>query len=677
MAIIKDSSELKDIFNGLFEDGSDGKATAQPAKPSPSVSPAASQTVSLKGFLKRTDNAFTLITDGGLVFKIIPRNKPADDYTGGKQVTVTGIQQGDVIADASLTEPGASISTGNKKVKTENQAQLTDLAKSVKKFLSAFGAKISGLVTARPGYKYVDGIITKIPAIVAVVEKKTNLSSLNRDEILPSSFDNYDVEVVSASPRDLLIYRFAKENADAALVAKSLKPTLLESMVADNTWPKELAGSAEALEVVTDIDNRPPANARLDEVNEAMTLVCHVSPEGGWKTLGPFLDDTNDHLQVAMYDFSAPQIYESLKTIARRGASMKLVYDGNPAANVGKGTKIKDVKEDTIVKGIKRIAGRNFEFVKAWKGNGGICSNAYHIKVAVKDGKEFWLSSGNWQSSNQPSEDFDNNINLLPKYNREWNILVSNKKLAETYFRFIEWDFSRSENKPEAEEVEIALPEVYLPEEELEFRETARYMLFPPKKFVFTRNNPVRIQPILSPDNYMEHALKVIRSAKQKLYFQNQYIKISAEITSEYDELLSELKDKSNDHNVDCRIILRVENTNDARTMLDDLQAYGFNMSRIKLMTNTHTKGIIADSETIIIGSHNWSNSGVQFNRDASLLIYNGGVAQYYEDVFLHDWERRTKVMRDEEVFAMPSTETEADVLAENMVQLDWREYLG
>ena len=32
----------------------------------------------------------------------------------------------------------------------------------------------------------------------------------------------------------------------------------------------------------------------------------------------------------------------------------------------------------------------------------GLWASAYHIKVAVRDGETFWLSSGNWQSSNQP-----------------------------------------------------------------------------------------------------------------------------------------------------------------------------------------------------------------------------------------------------------------------------------
>jgi phosphatidylserine/phosphatidylglycerophosphate/cardiolipin synthase-like enzyme len=217
---------------------------------------------------------------------------------------------------------------------------------------------------------------------------------------------------------------------------------------------------------------------------------------------------------------------------------------------------------------------------------------------------------------------------------------------------------------------------MYLPEAEPEVREVSRYMLFQPKKFVFTKTRPVKIQPVLSPDNYLEEGLKIIKSATKTLYFQNQYIKINADVTPEYEELLNELKDKTNDDSIDCRIILRTQRTDDTRLMLDNLQAYGFNMAKVKVMTNTHTKGIIADSEVVMIGSHNWSNAGVQFNRDASLVIYNEGVAQYYQDVFMHDWDRRTQKKHDEESVIIPDTGTETALMADNVTKLDWKAYL-
>jgi hypothetical protein len=54
----------------------------------------------------------------------------------------------------------------------------------------------------------------------------------------------------------------------------------------------------------------------------------------------------------------------------------------------------------------------------------------------VRDGNTVWLSSGNWQSSNQPDVDpFEPNAEPLPagfqrKYNRDYHAIVVNEQLA-------------------------------------------------------------------------------------------------------------------------------------------------------------------------------------------------------------------------------------------------------
>ena len=54
---------------------------------------------------------------------------------------------------------------------------------------------------------------------------------------------------------------------------------------------------------------------------------------------------------------------------------------------------------------MKRVATERFRSEFASIGSGGTFASAYHIKVAVRDHAAFWLSSGNWQSSNQPAID--------------------------------------------------------------------------------------------------------------------------------------------------------------------------------------------------------------------------------------------------------------------------------
>ncbi len=673
MSINKNNGSLTDIFKDFYAEGSDGTGISQDPPTNDTDLIINFETAVFEGRLFRQNEALYFETLGGGIFKVEMEETVSTGQLLDQRIKIQGIQVEDTITNAIPYRTVTPVTQN--RFRGLNKEQWAPLIEAVRAFASAYIASVDGLLTARPGYKYINGEITKIPAILAIVDKKINYASLNRGQLLPEKFQNYDVEVVEASPEDYIKYKELPNNKELASVLPLMEPSLLESMVIDGTDTE--TNLPEAGEMRTGYV--PPPNVQLEEVTAAMTLICHVSPEGGWKTLAPFLEDTNEQLQVAMYDFSAPHLFEKLKSILKQGISLKLVYDSKEATNVGKGTKLYDVEETKIITSFKRIAGNGFEYMPAWKGNDGICNNAYHVKVAVKDKKSFWLSSGNWQSSNQPDKDFEVDPKMTKDYNREWNVVVTNEKLAKIFHAFIDWDFEKSGEKPEAALFEsVSLPDLYTEKAELEDAQINSLVLFPPRKFVFTRTKPLRIQPVFTPDNYIEHALSVIRLATETLYFQNQYIKISANVTPEYEELLYALRDVTNDNRIDCRIILRTPfSTADKMKMMNDLQAYEFNMSKIRFMNNTHTKGIIVDGKTMLIGSHNWSGSGVQFNRDASLVIYDTGVAQYYQDIFLHDWERRTARGRQTDTFMVTSTGMETGFLEEELVQLDWKEYLA
>ena len=74
--------------------------------------------------------------------------------------------------------------------------------------------------------------------------------------------------------------------------------------------------------------------------------------------------------------------------------------------------------------------------------------------------------------------------------------------------------------------------------------------------------------------------------------------------------------------------------------MLQTFQHRGFKIGEhVKLMPKTHTKGVIVDSNSVALGSHNWSPIGTLHNRDATLIFRDAPeIAQYYERVFLNDW---------------------------------------
>jgi phosphatidylserine/phosphatidylglycerophosphate/cardiolipin synthase-like enzyme len=73
--------------------------------------------------------------------------------------------------------------------------------------------------------------------------------------------------------------------------------------------------------------------------------------------------------------------------------------------------------------------------------------------------------------------------------------------------------------------------------------------------------------------------------------------------------------------------------------------------AQVRVLANTHTKGIIVDGKRVLLGSHNWSAAGVTLNRDASLIFDDQQVAQYYLEAFELDWDRAREPRFDEAAF--------------------------
>ena len=61
--------------------------------------------------------------------------------------------------------------------------------------------------------------------------------------------------------------------------------------------------------------------------------------------------------------------------------------------------------------------------------------------------------------------------------------------------------------------------------------------------------------------------------------------------------------------------------------------------------TTGHAKGLVAD-QAAVVGSANWSGSGLGANREAALLIDASAVAEYFAATHEHDWRAATPLPR-------------------------------
>jgi phosphatidylserine/phosphatidylglycerophosphate/cardiolipin synthase-like enzyme len=175
--------------------------------------------------------------------------------------------------------------------------------------------------------------------------------------------------------------------------------------------------------------------------------------------------------------------------------------------------------------------------------------------------------------------------------------------------------------------------------------------VLPPKPI--PRGRKISVQPLLTPDAegavYCDAVLDLINSATESLWFQIPYIAMPSkprQRRGRIDDLIAALTDKLLNL-PEARLLLRYESS--AFSGYSHAAWYfktkGVNVrERLRVISDHHTKGMIVDGERVLIGSHNWSKSGVTLNRDASLLFHDQEVAQYFAEAFEIDWDRADRI---------------------------------
>ncbi len=506
-------------------------------------------------------------------------------------------------------------------------------------------ATIPGVISAQVGYRESGGKFTTEPAIIVTVLRKRPQSQIPPHELISAIFRDLPVDVVQASIAEQLAFA---ERQPAPLAGGA--PDLL---IRPLPWKAEPSAGPTLL--AQGNNYVPPTNITLAEVNAPMTVLCHVSPDAGWPTLKAFIGAIQERLTLAMYDLSAPHIVRRLGGQIRsiRG-KLECIIDPSDTKN-GKNGELEET--DALQRLDNTIAQMDIVWASVKK-TGSLFATSYHSKVAVADGRRFWLSSGNWQHSNQPDIDPINkpeHVREAKKRNREWHVIVDHPGLATMFERFIRYDRDQSrpfDNKPK----KLREIDLFVASDDI-----AESFLAAPRQFFepLEVSERLRVQPLLTPDNFLDHIIPLIESATERLYIQNQYfwIQEAENGPAKFRKLADAITDRLN-NGVDVKLIFRTpdfgDKGNKVRDMLQTLQHRGFEMGEhVRMQSKTHTKGVIVDSKSVAIGSHNWSVSGVLDNRDASLIFHGApAVAQYFERVFLMDWGSLAREVLPTELFA-------------------------
>ncbi|MEN3332217.1 MAG: hypothetical protein V7641_1582 [Blastocatellia bacterium] len=511
------------------------------------------------------------------------------------------------------------------------------------------------VLSVRLGYAFKEGWITNERALVITVRQKHSPAALREAGIspLPETYMGLPIEVTNPAIEELVTLARGTAATEAAFAAPA-------------TMREEIAYTS-------------PVGVSLKQLHAQMRVIAHVSPDAGWPRLSTFLAATKKRLVVGMYDFGAPHIADAVAAAGKQVSFKKLTLVMQHGEDVGDGTKANDLTDDQVVEKFSEAFPNKFEnaWVKIGRVNGWVASS-YHIKVAVQDQRVFWLSSGNWQSSNQPNGDpLNENPQRrmwLEKFNREWHVVVENPDLAKVFEAHLLHDFNNNLGVSEHErQPAVDLPDLLIPDEFFmpsPHERTSPFQYFKP----FDENRVFTVKPLLTPDNYHQEVLKLVESAKEELLIQNQTFNAPKPDHEKLRELLDAVKARQR-AGVDVRVIFRILFPSKARQVIEELKDFGFDVSNVKVQKNCHTKGIIVDHKRVLLGSQNLSNDGVSVNRDASLLFEDVSLAKYFAAIFEHDWSNLAKQNIGMEEMPIEWAEPH-EKTPSGFVRLNWKEYL-
>jgi len=135
-------------------------------------------------------------------------------------------------------------------------------------------------------------------------------------------------------------------------------------------------------------------------------------------------------------------------------------------------------------------------------------------------------------------------------------------------------------------------------------------------------------------DEYFSVAHREIQNAKESIYL-IAYLFLLYDYQDAYSNRLFEDLIEAREKGIDVHVVLEYpkpeymdEEGPANQKVYEKLKAAGIDVRFDKPERTTHSKVLIIDGETIILGSHNYSFDGLKYNNETSLLLRDKGKAE-------------------------------------------------
>ncbi|MFP5265172.1 MAG: phospholipase D-like domain-containing protein [Blastocatellia bacterium] len=368
-------------------------------------------------------------------------------------------------------------------------------------------------------------------------------------------------------------------------------------------------------------------------------IMAYASPDSTYAVTKKLLDSAQQSIVIGIYDFRADYMKEALIKAMQRGVQISLMLDTNSD------------DDPTLFPELTRLGANCVKAPSSSADNPIAYFGNAHEKIIVVDGEIVMIQSGNWSRNSIPFNEGDGVIvGEFVRGNRDMGIAVESRELATFFAGLVARDMRLAQGEPpDAGPPNIVAADATPPASPVSaiFFEAAPpevpVNLFP--SLTITPATPVRVMPVVTPENFHDTAKEFLRSARRSLRIEQQYIRGGQ---AAIEELLSEIDAARADNpDLEVRIIVSpkflagqnrtrfLNAMNQHNLEFDD--NYRFLSS--EHFVHCHNKLIVVDDEKVLLGSQNWSTTGVLSNREASLLVEHASIAAYFGRIFDADWD--------------------------------------
>jgi phosphatidylserine/phosphatidylglycerophosphate/cardiolipin synthase-like enzyme len=384
---------------------------------------------------------------------------------------------------------------------------------------------------------------------------------------------------------------------------------------------------------------QPYKKRKVPAIDVDGRIVLYASPDSTYAVTKPLFEQAEKSILIGIYDFTAGYVKEWVLSALQRGVAVELMLDVSPTSSGEEADLFRELQD----KGVDAVPAPS-------------CTSKIHPtfhhsheKVIVVDDRWCFVQSGNYSRSSIPRNLVDGGTDADWVHgNRDTGILFDSPELAAFFSKVLRADMkivtgaavpAIAAAVPAGPPAPVAAAPKKVP-------------VHRPSKTV-TLGNAVRVQPVLTPDNYLDEVEALLASATKSICIEQQYIRTRH---AEVRRLLDAIGAARQAHpQLQVRIIVAgpsfgpdpqiAESLADLRA--DHGLATGKNVRLLNgaYFAHCHNKLVVVDQKITLISSQNWSSTAVATNREAGVIVPNTTVARYFQEIFDADWATAVKAV--------------------------------